>query len=99
MTADLQSLPTEELRRQLSFYETKVNALRRVLRQRQPSGLTRNETAVVRAFVEAGSADLAAARLGMRRGTLQASVARACRKLHVDEAGLAAVVQALDGTA
>jgi hypothetical protein len=99
VTADLESLPTEELRRQLSFHEAEVNALRKVLRQRQPSGLTRNETAVAQAFARAGNADLAAARLGMRRGDVQSVVSGVCRKLHVDEAGLAAAVETLDGAA
>lgn len=99
MTADLQSMSTEELRTRLSHHERHANALRRVLRERQPSGLTRNEQLVAGAFVQAGSVELAAARLEMRRGDVQSAVSGVCRKLHVDEAGLAAVIRALDGTA
>lgn len=81
-------LTVESARAELSRLAPRVRELRKFLRERTPEGLTRGERQVAEAFVEAGSTELAAARLGMRHGDFRPRLAVACRKLGVDEAGL-----------
>lgn len=87
-----ETLTVESARAELNKVEARARELRGFLRKHTAGGLTRGERQAAEEFVKAGTVQLAAARLGVRRDNFQARLNAACRKLGVDEQGLPAAL-------